>query len=82
MILSNRANPYSIDQVAESLAINLVHIIFSTKNREPFLDKGTRERLYPYMAQLIPIKGSECYRIGGVERCRSFGDSTLKDGDL
>lgn len=51
----------------QSLAINLVHIIFSTKNREPFLDKGTRERLYPYMAQLIRDKGSVCYRIGGVE---------------
>ena len=51
----------------QSLAINLIHIIFSTKNREPLLDKGTRERLYPYMAQLIRDKGSECYRIGGVE---------------
>ena len=51
----------------QSLSINLVHIIFSTKNREPFLDKSTRDRLYPYMAQLIRDKGSECYRIGGVE---------------
>jgi REP element-mobilizing transposase RayT len=53
--------------VPQSLSINLVHIIFSTKNREPFLDKAARERLYPYMAQLIRDKGSECYRIGGVE---------------
>jgi REP element-mobilizing transposase RayT len=51
----------------QSLSINLVHIIFSTKNREPFLDKSTRDRLYPYMAQLVRDKGSECYRIGGVE---------------
>ncbi len=51
----------------QSLSLNLVHIIFSTKNRHPFLDKNTRERLYPYMAQLIRDKGSECYRVGGVE---------------
>lgn len=51
----------------QSLSINLVHIVFSTKNRHRFLDKGTRELLYPYMAQLIRDKGSECYRIGGVE---------------
>lgn len=51
----------------QSLALNLVHIVFSTKNREPFLDKETRDRLYPYMAQLVRDKGSECYRVGGVE---------------
>jgi len=37
----------------QSLSMNLVHIIFSTKNREPFLDKDTRDRLFPYMAELI-----------------------------
>jgi len=51
----------------QSLSINLVHIIFSTKNREPLLDPETRQRLFPYMAELIRDKGSECYRIGGVE---------------
>jgi REP element-mobilizing transposase RayT len=51
----------------QSLSMNLVHIIFSTKNREPFLDKDTRDRLFPYMAELIRDKGSECYRIGGIE---------------
>ena len=51
----------------QSLSINIVHVIFSTKNREPLLEKGIRSRLYPYMAELIRDKGSECYRIGGVE---------------
>ena len=51
----------------QSLSINLVHIIFSTKNREPLLDPSIRKRLYPYTAQLIRDKNSECYRIGGVE---------------
>lgn len=51
----------------QSLAINIVHVIFSMKNREPLLTGGVRERLYPYMANLIREKGSECYRIGGVE---------------
>jgi putative transposase len=50
----------------QSLSINLVHIIFSTKERRALLDKGTRERLFPYMALLIRDKGSECYRVGGV----------------
>lgn len=53
--------------MAQSLSINIIHIIFSTKNRQPLLNKQIRERLYPYMAQLVRDKGSECYRIGGVE---------------
>jgi len=51
----------------QSLSINLLHIIFSIKNRHPWLAKEIRERLYPYMAQLVRDKGSECYRIGGIE---------------
>ena len=51
----------------QSLSVNIIHVIFSTKDRKPLLDKETRERLYPYMAQLIRDKGSECYRIGGIE---------------
>ena len=51
----------------QSLSVNIIHITFSTKDRQPSLDKETRDRLYPYMAQLIRDRGSECYRIGGVE---------------
>ena len=51
----------------QSLSQNIIHIIFSTKNRRPCLTIETRERLYPYMANLIRDKKSECYRVGGVE---------------
>ncbi len=51
----------------QSLSQNIVHIIFSTKNRRPCLAAETRERLYPYMSNLIRERRSECYRIGGVE---------------
>lgn len=51
----------------QSLSNNILHITFSTKNRQPLLKKEIRERLYPYMAELIRSKGSECYRIGGID---------------
>ena len=34
----------------QSLANVLIHIIFSTKNRYPFIDPGIENELYPYLA--------------------------------
>ena len=50
----------------QSLSFNLVHIIFTTKNRRPLLGKELCSNLYPYMAQIARDKRCECYRIGGI----------------
>ena len=37
----------------QSLTKLYVHLIFSTKNREPFLDDEVRERVHGYLATVI-----------------------------
>lgn len=56
-----------IKTMPQSIAHVIVHIIFSTKDRRAFLSREIRERLFPYIAQVIRCRGSECYRVGGVE---------------
>jgi len=36
----------------QSLSSILIHLIFSTKNREPFLTPEVETELYPYMAAI------------------------------
>ena len=50
----------------ESLAFILLHVIFSTKNREPVLNPSVRPDLYAYLATVVRNAGCECYRVGGV----------------
>ena len=50
----------------QSLSLLLVHVVFSTKERYPFLNENIREPLYAYMASIVRNAGCECYRIGGV----------------
>ncbi len=49
----------------QSLSKVYVHIVFSTKNREPLIDKEIGERLYEYLGGIC--KGLECnpVQIGG-----------------
>ena len=50
----------------QSLALVLVHIIFSTKNRMPFLQSAElRSEVLAY----LPLRGLECdaLQVGGVE---------------
>jgi REP element-mobilizing transposase RayT len=51
----------------QSLAQIYVHIIFSTKDRHPFLGPEIRAELFPYTATIL--RNLECYpvEIGGVE---------------
>ena len=44
----------------------ILHIIFSTKNREPWIDRELRPRLHGYLATIGRDNGSEVYRVGGV----------------
>ena len=52
----------------QSLARVVLHVVFSTKNREPFLkDDDVRNRLHAYMAGVLQRMGCEPILIGGVE---------------
>jgi len=51
----------------QSLSLVIVHVIFSTKDRHPFLDPDTRPKLHAYLATVARNAGCECYRAGGVE---------------
>jgi REP element-mobilizing transposase RayT len=51
-----------------SFAQIYVHIVFSTKNREPFLaDPGFRERTHAYLKGISENQDSPSLKIGGVE---------------
>lgn len=50
----------------QSLSYLLIHIIFSTKNREPFLTDIIRPKLHAYLASVARNSGCECYCVGGV----------------
>ncbi|MGH9596178.1 MAG: IS200/IS605 family transposase [Edaphobacter sp.] len=50
----------------QSLAVVLVHVIFSTKDRVPVLDVSVRFALYAYLATVARNAKCECYRVGGV----------------
>ena len=44
--------------VAQSLANILVHIIFSTKNRAPFIKLAVEDELFPYLASIFKANRS------------------------
>jgi len=50
----------------QSLSKVIVHIIFSTKDREPWLDSDVRPRMNAYIATICRNLGAECVRVGGV----------------
>jgi REP element-mobilizing transposase RayT len=43
------------------------HIVFSTKNRDPFLAPPIRLRLFPYLAGIARDHGVRAVEIGGIE---------------
>ncbi|MBN1516565.1 IS200/IS605 family transposase [Candidatus Sumerlaeota bacterium] len=51
----------------QSLSLVIVHLIFSTKDRKPFLDATIRESTHAYLASVARNAGCECYRVDGVE---------------
>lgn len=50
----------------QSLSYLLTHIIFSTKDRAPFLDATVRPALHAYLATVARNVDCECFRVGGV----------------
>lgn len=45
----------------------LLHVVFSTKLREPWISPELAERLYPYMGGIIRAEKGVLYDIGGIE---------------
>ena len=50
----------------QTLSFNLVHIVFSTKNRAPVIHEDTIATLHAYLAGTARRLDCECYRVGGV----------------
>ena len=50
----------------QSLSLVIVHVIFSTKERRPFIEADTRPKLHAYLATVARNAGCEAYRVGGV----------------
>ncbi|MGL4524129.1 MAG: IS200/IS605 family transposase [Bacteroidales bacterium] len=50
-----------------SIAKNYVHIIFSTKNRYPFIDDNIRERLFNYIGGICKNLDCQPLKVGGYK---------------
>jgi REP-associated tyrosine transposase len=55
-----------IGAMPQSLSKVLLHIIFSTKNRQPWLDSNVRPRMDAYVATICRNLGAEFVCVGGV----------------
>jgi putative transposase len=50
----------------QSLSNILIHLIFSTKDRHPWLEPGIREKAHAFLAGVVRQCDCEAYRVGGV----------------
>jgi REP element-mobilizing transposase RayT len=50
----------------QSLSKVIHHIIFSTKDREPWLESNLRPRMHSYLATICRDLGADFVRVGGV----------------
>jgi REP element-mobilizing transposase RayT len=53
--------------VPQSLVSLNVHVVFSTKNREPLIDRELAPRLYGYLGGIVRNTGAVLLAVGGVE---------------
>ena len=51
--------------MSQSLSQVYVHLIFSTKDREPWLSAGVQERLFPYLAGALNQQDCPALKVGG-----------------
>jgi putative transposase len=54
-----------IRTMPQSLSKVILHIIFSTKNREPWLESKVRPRMHAYLATICRDLGAEFVHVGG-----------------
>lgn len=68
-IIYSKRNSIKIrENMSQSLSQLWIHIVFSTKNRYPFLkDLPLRERIYDYMASICSAQNCHTAIIGGTE---------------
>ena len=52
--------------MAQSLSSILIHLVFSTKDREPFITTAIETELHPYMATIFRELKSPALAIGGT----------------
>jgi putative transposase len=45
----------------------LLHVVFSTKTRQPWITPEIADRLYPYIGGIIRAEKGVLYEIGGIE---------------
>jgi putative transposase len=57
---------YIIDAMPQSLSKVILHIIFSTKDRQPWLDSGVRTRIHAYLATICRDLSVDFAYVGGV----------------
>jgi putative transposase len=50
----------------QSLSLVLIHVIFSTKDRAPFLQPIVRPQLHAYLATIARNLDCDCFLVGGV----------------
>lgn len=55
-----------ISAMPQSLSKVILHIIFSTKDRQPWLDSNIRPRMHAYVATICRDLDGEALRVGGV----------------
>jgi putative transposase len=53
--------------MGQSLTNLLVHLVFSTKDRVPYLADDVRLQVHAYLAGVVRNTKSECYRVGGTD---------------
>jgi REP-associated tyrosine transposase len=53
--------------MAQSLVKNLIHLVYSTKNRQRWINSSVQENLYAYQAGIFRQWESPALVIGGVE---------------
>ena len=56
----------SLWTLPQSFAALYCHVIFSTKNREPFISGELQPRLYPYIGGVVRQEGSTLLAVGGM----------------
>jgi putative transposase len=52
--------------MSQSLDYVLLHLVFSTKERYPFLSDSVRDKMHAYLATVARDKGCACHRVGGI----------------
>ncbi len=51
----------------QSLSNVLLHLVFTTKNRQPWIDTEIEQELFPYIATICNELGCPAHKVGGVE---------------